>query len=182
MRRTTTLLALGIVAISSAEVPNFGTKPDMVVNTPEQPTSLIGAWDMVQMLVALVIVFALLKWALPKVVARMNKKLVTTAGSSISVEESANFGGGNLQIITARGRTLLLCVSQSGVSCLADLTDSPEQRDTEPAFFEMVDQATERDEEELRAVVQIDHEEDTQENDLTEEAQAVLARLERLTR
>lgn len=117
----------------------MGTKPDIVVQQP--PASSVGPWDLAQMVVALAIVFALLKWALPKVVARMNKRLVTKAGSSITVEESASFGGGNLQIVNARGRTLLICVTPSAVSCLADLTHAPQTENAEPAFFEMVDKA-----------------------------------------
>ena len=179
MRRYAALIALSLTALTTAEIPDLGTKADIIVNTPEQPASLIGGWDMVQMLVALVIVFVLLKWALPKVVARMNKKLVTNSDSSITVEESANFGGGSLQIVSARGRTLLLCVSQNSVTFLTDLTKEVEQKE-EPAFFELVDNATEMGEEELRAVVEIDDPEPFV--DLPrDDAQAVLSRLERLT-
>ncbi|HXH60005.1 MAG TPA: hypothetical protein VNI20_01460 [Fimbriimonadaceae bacterium] len=130
---------LATASMGLAQSTAMGTKPDIVVQQPA--TSMVGPWDMVKMLVALLVVFALLKWALPKVVARMNKKLVTKSGSSITIEESASFGGGNLQIITARGRTLLICVTQTGVSCLADLTDSSGDGQEEPAFFEMVDKA-----------------------------------------
>lgn len=141
MRLLASTTALLVSALSFAQESGIGTKPDLVVTTPPNAGG-VGAWDLVQMVVALAIVFALLKWALPKVVSRMNKKLSTKGSSSITVEESASFGGGNLQIVTARGRTLLLCVSQSGVSCLADLTaDKPKKE--EPAFFEMVDKATE---------------------------------------
>ena len=138
MRRAAALSAFLLAAFVAAE-PSLGTKPDLVVRAP-QNTSVIGAWDLVQMVVALVIVFALLKWALPKLVTRMNKKLSTKEGSTITVEESAGFGGGTLQIVSARGRTLLLCVSQTGVTCLADLTDGKKSPE-EPAFFELVDKA-----------------------------------------
>ena len=132
--------ALSLVCVGSlAFCQDLGTKSDLVVKSP-QSTSVVSGWDMVQMVVALAIVFALLKWALPKLVAKMNRRVVTKEGSSISVEESASFGGGSLQIVTARGRTLLLCVSQSGVSCLADLSVAAPAKE-EPAFFEMVDTA-----------------------------------------
>ena len=133
-----TLFVLG--AFTAAQDTVAGTKRDIVVSTP--PSSGVSGMDLVQMVVALAIVFALLKWALPKVVSKMNKKLTTKDGSSIHVEESASFGGGNLQIVTARGRTLLLCVAQNGVTMLADLTDSQQDRKPEePAFFELVDKA-----------------------------------------
>lgn len=137
MKVYATLSALFASALTMAQ--GIGTKPDLVVKAPQNAGG-VGVWDMVQMVVALGIVFALLKWALPKLVSRMNKKISTKSGSSITIEESASFGGGNLQIVTARGRTLLLCVSQNGVTCLADLTESTVKKD-EPAFFEMVDQA-----------------------------------------
>jgi flagellar biogenesis protein FliO len=117
----------------------LGAKPDLVV--PTTNASGVGLVDLLQMVVALAIVFALLKWALPKVVAKMNKRLSAKDGSSITVEESASFGGGSLQIVTARGRTLLLCVAQSGVTCLADLTGPAPKHDDQPAFFELVDRA-----------------------------------------
>lgn len=142
MKRAVTAALPLLCAISFAQDSGIGTKPDLVVRPP-QNTSIIGAGDMVQMVVALGIVFAILKWVLPKVVAKMNKRIVAKDGSSISIEESASFGGGNLQIVTARGRTLLLAVSQSGVSCLADLTDKPVPSGPEaPAFFELVDKAS----------------------------------------
>jgi flagellar biogenesis protein FliO len=140
MKSAASIGLLFLSVLANAQEPGLGTKPDLVVRTPES-SSIIGAWDLVQMVVALAIVFALLKWALPKIVSRMNKKLVAKDGSSITVEESASFGGGNLQIVTARGRTLLLSVSQSGVTCLADLTAPKSETKEEPAFFEYVDRA-----------------------------------------
>lgn len=137
MRLLASSAALVLSALTFAQ--EMGTKPDLVVKAPQNAGG-VGAWDMVQMVVALAIVFALLKWALPKLVSRMNKRISTKSGSSITIEESASFGGGNLQIVTARGRTLLLCVAQNGVTCLADLTDTAPKKD-EPAFFEMVDKA-----------------------------------------
>jgi len=139
MRARLTVCAALLAPLCAAQDEALGTKADIVARAP-QGSSVVNGWDLVQMVVALAVVFALLKWALPKVVARMNKRLVTKDGSSISIEESASFGGGNLQIVSARGRTLLLCVSQSGVTCLADLTSSDKPKD-HPAFFELVDKA-----------------------------------------
>jgi flagellar biogenesis protein FliO len=143
MKLRLTLGATLLTSLCAAQGESLGTKADIVTSAP-RGSSVVNGWDLVQMVVALAVVFALLKWALPKVVARMNKRLVTKAGSSISIEESASFGGGNLQIVSARGRTLLLCVSQNGVTCLADLTEQKGHKE-EPAFFELVDQATEKD-------------------------------------
>ena len=143
MKLSVAIIATLLSVQSFAQGTGLGAKPDLVVKSP-QGAPAVGTWDLVQMVVALAIVFALLKWALPKVVSRMNKRISTKSGSSINIEESASFGGGTLQIITARGKTLLLCVSQTGVTCLADLTREAIQKE-EPAFFEMVDKAVVED-------------------------------------
>jgi flagellar biogenesis protein FliO len=114
------------------------TKPDMVAKAPASPVPVL---DLLQMLVALGVVFALVKWGLPKVVAKMGARLSTPVGSAISVEESAAFGGGQLSVVSVRGRTLLLAVSPQGVTCLADLTEQPSPAPEQPAFFEVLDSA-----------------------------------------
>ncbi|MCH8977798.1 MAG: hypothetical protein IH945_00955 [Armatimonadetes bacterium] len=166
--------ALLAASFAVAQETAMGTKPDIVLNTPQQPAPIIGGWDLAQMLLALGIVFALLKWALPKVAARMNKKLVPSTDGSIRVEESATFGGGNLQIVTARGKTLLICVSQSGVTCLADLTDCGGASE-EKAFFEIVDEA------EGHAAVDMAEPALELPDMSSDEARAALDRLSRLT-
>lgn len=140
MRAAAALFAMAASVAALATGDALGTKPDLVVRSTSGGGG-IGAWDLVQMAAALAIVFALLKWALPKVVAKMNRRLSVKDGATITIEESASFGGGNLQIVTARGRTLLLCVAQNGVTCLADLTDQSPKKADEPAFFELVDKA-----------------------------------------
>ena len=178
MRVFATASALLAASLALAQGAALGTKPDIALKTPQQPGPIIGGWDLAQMLVALGIVFVLLKWALPKVAARMNRKLVAGSDGSIRVEESASFGGGNLQIVTARGKTLLICVSQSGVSCLANLTEDGGSSD-EKAFFEIVDEA------EGRAVVDMPEPGPKPALDRPDmsgdEARAALDRLSRLT-
>ena len=110
----------------------FGTKKDMLAAAGGSSTG-ISAMPLLQMLVALGIVFALLKVVLPKVASRLNKKLVTGINSSIKIEESANFAGGSLYIVSARDKTLLLSVGTSGVNCVADLT--PASKPVEQPMF-----------------------------------------------
>ena len=114
------------------------TKPDMVAKAPASPVPVL---DLLQMLVALGIVFALVKWGLPKIVSKMGARLSTPVGSAIAIEESAAFGGGQLSVVNVRGRTLLLAVSPQGVTCLADLTTAAPARPEQPAFFEVLDNA-----------------------------------------
>lgn len=115
-----------------------GTKRD-----PIGPQSLngspTGVMPLVQLLLALAIVFVLIRYLLPKVVAKAGKRLVTKVGSPIKVEESASFGGGMLYVVEARNKTLLLSVGAQGVSCLADLTPSGRTSESAPTFAEMLD-------------------------------------------
>lgn len=92
----------------------------------------------VQMLVALGVVLLLIKFALPKLVGKLNKRLVTGVGSGIRIEESASFAGGNLYVVSARAKTLLLSVSPSGVNCLADLTET-QSAPQAPLFMDILE-------------------------------------------
>lgn len=121
-------VAFLVPVLSSAQ--QFGTKKDALVSASGQAGS---ALPLFQMLLALGIVFALLKFGLPRVASKLNKKLVTGVNSSIRIEESANFAGGSLYIVTAKDRTLLLSVGTNGVSLVSDLT--PASRAPEPPLF-----------------------------------------------
>lgn len=104
--------------------------------------SPVGVMPLLQMLIALGIVFALLKFGLPKVASRLNKHLATPLNSSIRIEESANFAGGALYLVNVKQRTLLLSVGTHGVNCLADVTESTPTPEL-PTFNELVDTASE---------------------------------------
>ncbi len=115
-----------------------------------------------QMLIALVVVAAIMKVVLPKFASKMTKGLRTDLNSELKVMETAAFAGGNLYIVQAKGKTLLLSAHTTGINCLADLTDAP----AEPApqtFKEMIDAAdiTKLTEEiSARAVVEVPAEDD----------------------
>jgi flagellar biogenesis protein FliO len=100
----------------------LGTKPSPI--TASSSGGGMGFMPLVQMGIALAIVLGLLKFVLPKLVGKMNKKLVTSTTSGLHIEESANFAGGTLYIVRARTKTLLLSVSTQGVNCLADITEA----------------------------------------------------------
>jgi len=114
---------------------NLGTKTDVIGGTMEAP-----ALPILPTLGGMVLVYVLLKWLAPILHKKGLKKLNTTLGSSVKIEEVATFPGGTLYVVEARGKTLLIGQGTTGLSCLADLTDStrPPQ---EPAFFELVDSA-----------------------------------------
>jgi flagellar biogenesis protein FliO len=80
---------------------------------------------------------------MPKLMGKMNKRLVTSAGSDIRIEESASFAGGSLYVVSARGKTLLLSVNAQGVQCLSDLSEArPEP--LAPTFGELVEAQLQR--------------------------------------
>lgn len=139
MRFCLTIFSLLCVANSFAQ--SLGTKKDVIAATKQTSVPATQPMDLLQMLVAVVIVGFLVKWLVPKAIAKMGKRLTTPVGSAITLEESATFGGGLLQVVTVRNKSLLLSVASSGVTCLADLTQQKPPEDEQPAFFEMVDRA-----------------------------------------
>ncbi len=123
-------VSLLMPAFSAAQT--LGTKSDSAALAGGG--SPVGVMPLLQMLFALGIVFALLRFGLPKVANRLNKHLATPLNSSIRIEESANFAGGALYLVSVKHRTLLLSVGTHGVNCLADVTDPAPV--AEPATFE----------------------------------------------
>lgn len=119
------VLGVFLTCMASAE-EKLGTKADIVLPKSESFSGPgVGIAPILQMVVAVGIVVALLKFALPKLMPMMNKKMTTSLGSQIRVEESATFAGGSLFVVSARKRSLLLCVNSQGVQVLSDLTDTP---------------------------------------------------------
>lgn len=147
-RLTTTVALLTVAAWSFAETAttgtsNLGTKPDVVTPPPTGNGPVVGGADFLQMGVAMVVVFLLLKFALPKVMNKLGGRVKSSTTGGIVVEESTPFGGGSLQVVTIRGRTLLIAVTTQGASCLADLTARDEAPvDDRPAFFDVLDAQT----------------------------------------
>lgn len=141
-RLTLTLTALTIPAFLLAQDAgkSLGTKSDILQAGPAQPvSSTLNPAQLFPMLVALGLVFFLLKYALPKVVGRFNRGLSTGLNSPIILEESASFATGSLQVVSVRGKSMLLAVTPQGVTFLAEVpANSP--TDPTPAFFELLDQ------------------------------------------
>lgn len=114
------LIALASALASLAMAGPLGTRPSPAA----YDSSPVGAGPVVQMLVALALVGAGIRWVLPAVVKRLGGRLSTEANGTIRIEESASFPGGRLYVVEARGRTLLLGTTPQSVACLADLTVS----------------------------------------------------------
>ncbi|MFY9234396.1 MAG: hypothetical protein WAO58_08040 [Fimbriimonadaceae bacterium] len=166
MRILSSLISLCLTGLSLAQVKTFaGTKSDAVRASVESPSGM-GLMPFFQMLIALGIVFALVKFLLPRVIAKMNKRLIPSSGSGIVVEESASFAGGSLLVVNARGRTLLLSVSATGVSCLADLSQA--QQPEAPTFLELLERA------EQDATVPLSHRTEFAAEPILEDVQRIL--------
>jgi flagellar biogenesis protein FliO len=133
------LFVLFVASVPFALAQSFpGTKPDPTGASAVTQSSGSGIGSLFNVLLALGIVYGLLRFAMPKVMARMSRRLVTGAGSAIRIEESATFAGGSLYVVSARGKTLLLGVGSQGVQNLADLTD-PTPKPEPETFGEIVE-------------------------------------------
>src|SRR5687767_10574766 len=119
------IVLLGLMLSNWAGAQTYaGTKTDPIKTATAQSPTSFGLMPFFQLLVALGIVLLVLKFVLPKFISKLNKRLVTSQEGGIKVEESASFAGGDLYIVNARGKALLLSVATTGVTCLADLTES----------------------------------------------------------
>ena len=133
MKRTLVVVGCVIASLAVAQDTSFGTKSDPLGSAIPSGGAAVSPMPLIQMFIALAIVLGLVKWLLPKLLGKVNKKLTTGIGSAIRIEESAQFAGGTLYVVNAKSKTLLLSVTSQGVQCLSDLTEPPKP---EPATFE----------------------------------------------
>ena len=180
MKRICLAGALLLGASASAQTLIPGMKKDVV--TPHSASATpMGFMALVQLLLALAVVFVLVKYLLPKVVAKAGKRLTTKVGSGIKVEESASFGGGMLYVVEARGKSLLLSVGTQGVSCLADLTQTGPAQDPTATFREMLEEQPENPIAPFQAAVSVPEEPETRTANMSEdEVREALARLRKI--
>ncbi len=153
----------------------LGTKASPTVTPMQADTGGVGFMSFLQMMVALGIVFVLLKFIMPKLATKLNKRIVTKVGSQIQIEETAAIAGGSLYIVKARSKTLLLSATAQGVSCLADISDPAPSREPE-SFQDIVDREIEGPLQPFAVV------EDTAEHRQADQAADAAAALERLKR
>jgi flagellar biogenesis protein FliO len=127
-------LVLGVLAspLVLSDEGFLGTKAE---STASAATPAASGSGLIQMLIAVGIVLVLMKWGLPKLMKKYSGKISTGVGSQIKLEESANFPGGSLQIVTVRGHVLLLGITNTGITNLADLTED-KRHDPGPTFGE----------------------------------------------
>jgi flagellar biogenesis protein FliO len=122
VKRLLTLIAL-LPAAALAGPGMLGTRTEAA--PVAGGSSPVGILPMIQMMVALAIVVALVKFVLPKFLGKVAKP---TNQGEINIESTAALNAsGSLHIVTARGRTLLIGATPTGMTCLADLTEDAEE-------------------------------------------------------
>jgi hypothetical protein len=146
------ILALGSATLAAGDDTLLGTKRDIVA-TPQAGAPSASLMPLLQMAIAVGVVLLLLKVWLPKAISKLNKGLKGTLNGGLRVEEAATFAGGTLNVVSVRGRTLLLCVGTQGVTFLTDLTEA--KTASEPAFTEIL--ATESSKAAPSAVIDASH-------------------------
>jgi len=141
MKRLLSLIFTGLSLGVQAQVLK-GLKADPVSAATKPADSGMSLMPLVQMTVALLIVFALIKWLLPKVVAKMQTKGGAGSGG-IQIEESAPIGSSTLYLVKVRGQEVLLTADSSGLRLLCELRPAGPEPKEAPAFFEKLDEAIE---------------------------------------
>lgn len=146
MNRLSFLGLAFVAATSFADDGILGTKGD---TTSAFQHTQSGGGNWIQMILALVIVLGAMKFVLPKLMspkllAKLGGKFSTGLNSEIKIEESASFPGGNLHLVTIRGRSLLLGTTASSITTLADLGMKPENNPGD-AFMDILDRAVVND-------------------------------------
>lgn len=129
-----------MAAFAEAAPGAFGTKGEVSAGPVQATAPGMGAMPFIQMLVALGIVFCIIKFLLPKGMKLLGNKLVPNNSGSIIIEDGAAFAGGHLYIVTARDKTLLLSASQAGVACLADLSNTKGNSAETPVFMDFLEE------------------------------------------
>ena len=134
-------VCLAVGASAGPQAGFMGTKISGSTSPSGAAAAGPGLESFIQMVIALGIVLILLKAVIPKLAGKLGKKLSTGSATTLTIEETASFAGGNLYIVRARSKTLLLSASSTGVTCLSDLTETDTTPDL-PGFQDMVDSAS----------------------------------------
>lgn len=128
-----------------ASADPLGTRPSPAA----YEASPVGFGPVLQMLAALLLVGAGIKFALPAIMKRFGGGFAASSKEGgIRIEESATIPGGKLYVVEVRGRTLLLGSTASNISMLADVTvtdfaealEQAETADTAPCADDPMEQ------------------------------------------
>lgn len=177
------ILPLGLTFLAAnafSQSGMLGTKSD---STPALQASQSSGGGWIQMIIALVLVLGIMRFLLPKLISskvmtKIGGKLTSGVGSEIKIEETASFPGGNLHLVTVKGRSLLLGTTPTSITTLADL-GMKQVNNPGDAFMDILDRAVVQPTFEPEATTTEMIEEEIT-NPPTESASDALARLSRL--
>lgn len=127
------VLASGSVFAQSALK---GAKADISVGNPTAAGGP-GPWALLQLLLALGIVAALLKFVLPRFAPTLKNRAVKSLGATLTVQETTTFPGGSLMVVKVRGKELLIGATAQSITFLSEI----HEEQGAPAFFDLVDAA-----------------------------------------
>lgn len=138
MKRLASLLAV-LPTLALAGEGMLGTKTSGALSRAEVGAGPSTSGTLIQTVLAILIVGALLKFALPAMLRKFGAPLGTSSGHNLKIEESAGFPGGHLHVVRAGGKRLLIGTTSGSVALLSDLTEAkgPEL----PLFSDMVESA-----------------------------------------
>ncbi len=135
-------VSLALVSVAFAEAQEFGLKPE--ITSPPIPTPVLTPASLLQMLLALVLVALLLRFALPKLLQRLSGNAIPSTGRVVVLDATPT-ANGHLYLVKAIDRTLLLGVTSQSITVLSEWEDeksplhaSPSQAEPSPAFQEIL--------------------------------------------
>lgn len=138
MRLAPALLLLASASAFAGE-GLLGTKTSAPISSMDAGSGPSAGGSLVQTVLAVIVVGALLKFALPALMKRFGAPLSASSGHNLKIEESAGFPGGHLHVVRAGGKRLLVGTTSGSVALLSDLTEAPAA--DVPLFSEMVESA-----------------------------------------
>lgn len=152
MKRIFGLLALLASAYTFAGEGFLGTKTSgNVVQQAAAPESTSGSMPFIQMTIALVIVFGLLKVGLPLLMKKVKLAQGENSLGALNILSQHDLLGGKVAVVQIEDRKLLLGVTPSQINLLLDLTSEPAKVLT---FQELVDHAAAKPEHEFQKHVE----------------------------
>jgi len=116
-------------------------KDDMVPQNASNFDTGVGPMQLVQLLLALAVVIVALKFVLPRLAPRLQRRITHRPSASMQVAETIEMGSASLHLVRVRDRELLIGAVPTGLQLLADVTPSRATPASPPTFLDFVDSA-----------------------------------------
>ncbi len=139
---TTILTFLMLSAGAFAKTALDSTKQD-AANSISKASSPAPWMPLVQLAFTIAILYGFIRFVGPKILSKIGGKLNPKADSLLLVEESATLAQGSLYVVSIYGQQYLVGAANSGINCLANLTEARMAFQQEQDFFETLDEKVE---------------------------------------